>query len=53
MNLQNPVLLCVDDEETNLKLLEKLLVPRGFVVVSTASGKDALLKIKSQEIDVC
>ena len=52
MNPLNPVILCVDDEEANLKLLEKLLVPRGYVVVSAANGKDALLKIKSQAIDL-
>ena len=52
MNQLKPVILCVDDEEANLKLLEKLLVPRGYVVVSAASGKDALLKIRSQAIDL-
>jgi PAS domain S-box-containing protein/putative nucleotidyltransferase with HDIG domain len=52
MNPLKPVILCVDDEEANLKLLEKLLVPRGYMVVSAASGKDALLKIKSQAIDL-
>ena len=36
----------------NLKLLEKLLVPRGYTVVSAASGKDALQKIKSRQIDL-
>jgi len=52
MNPRNPVILCVDDEAANLRLLEKLLVPRGYVVVSAASGKDALRKIKSQAIDL-
>ena len=52
MNPLNPVILCVDDEEANLRLLEKLLVPRGYVVVIAANGKDALLKIKSQAIDL-
>ena len=52
MNSQNPIILCVDDEEANLKLLENILVPRGYAVVSAASGKDALLKIKSQTIDL-
>ena len=52
MNPQNPIILCVDDEEANLKLLENILVPRGYAVVSAASGKDALLKIKSQAIDL-
>jgi CheY-like chemotaxis protein len=52
MNSYKPIILCVDDEEANLKLLEKILVPRGYAVVSAASGKDALLKIKSQAIDL-
>ena len=52
MNPRNPVILCVDDEEANLKLLENILVPRGYTVVCAASGKDALLKIKSQTIDL-
>ena len=52
MNPRNSIILCVDDEEANLKLLENILVPRGYEVVSAASGKDALLKIKSQTIDL-
>ena len=52
MNPQNPIILCVDDEQANLKLLEHILVPRGYAVVSAASGKDALLKINSQTIDL-
>jgi two-component sensor histidine kinase/CheY-like chemotaxis protein len=52
MNQRNPVILCVDDEEASLKLLANILIPRGYTVVSAASGKDALLKIKSQAIDL-
>ena len=52
MNPQNPIILCVDDEEANLKLLENILVPRGYEVVSAGSGEDALRKIKSQAIDL-
>ena len=52
MNQRSPVILCVDDEEENLKLLEKILVPRSYAVVRATNGKDALLKIKSQEIDL-
>jgi putative two-component system response regulator len=52
MNLENPVILCVDDEEGNLKLLESILVHNGFQVVCASSGTDALLKIKSQPIDL-
>jgi two-component system, cell cycle response regulator len=48
--LKMPVILCVDDEPANLKLLENILVPRGYAVVSAANGKDALQKIKTQTI---
>lgn len=49
---RNPIILCVDDEPANLKLLENILVPRGYEVVSVASGEDALRKIKTQTIDL-
>jgi len=52
MNLRNPVILCVDDEEESLKLLEILLVRSGYQVVGVPSGREALLKIKSQTIDL-
>ena len=52
MNPRNPVILCVDDEEANLKLLENILVPRGYAVVTAAGGEDALRKIKGQAIDL-
>jgi DNA-binding response OmpR family regulator len=49
---KNPIILCVDDEPANLKLLENILIPRGYEVVSVASGEDALRKIKNQTIDL-
>ena len=52
MNSRNPVILCVDDDEVILKLLEEILVLSGYKAVGAASGKDALLKIKSQTIDL-
>ena len=52
MNAQNQVILCVDDEEANIKLLEKILTPRGYTVVTAERGDDALLIIKSQAIDL-
>ena len=47
-----PTILCVDDVEANLELLESILVPRGYAVVSAASGKNALARIRSQAIDL-
>jgi two-component system sensor histidine kinase/response regulator len=52
MNTPQPTILCVDDQEANLRLLENILVPRGYAVVSSAGGHDALLKIRSQVIDL-
>ncbi|MHB8894108.1 MAG: ATP-binding response regulator [Candidatus Geothermincolia bacterium] len=52
MNPGNPTILCVDDIAANLELLESILVPRGYAVVCAASGKDALLKIQHQAIDL-
>lgn len=52
MTLKKPIILCVDDEPANLKLLENILVPRGYEVVSAANGEDALLKIKTRTIDL-
>jgi PAS domain S-box-containing protein len=52
VNQLKPIILCVDDEEANLRLLKKLLVPRGYVVVSAASGKEALLVMRNQTIDL-
>jgi CheY-like chemotaxis protein len=52
MTLKKPIILSVDDEPANLKLLENILVPRGYEVISVASGEDALQKIKSLTIDL-
>ena len=52
MTTKKPVILCVDDEPANLKLLENILVPRGYEVVSVASGEDALRMIKTRTIDL-
>ena len=52
MTLKKPIILSVDDEPANLKLLENILVPRGYEVVSVASGEDALRTIKTRPIDL-
>ena len=49
---KNPIILCVDDDPANLKLFENILIPRGYEVVSAASGEDALKKIKTLTIDL-
>lgn len=49
---KNPIILCVDDEPANLILLEKILIPRGYEVVSAATGEEALQKVKTLTIDL-
>ena len=51
-SVTKPIVLCVDDEPANLKLLQNILVPRGYTVVEAENGEDALLKLKSQAIDL-
>ena len=52
MTLKKPIILSVDDEPANLRLLENILAPRGYEVVSVASGEDALRTIKTRTIDL-
>jgi DNA-binding response OmpR family regulator len=52
MKPRNWVILCVDDEDANRKMLANILVPRGYAAVGAASGEDALRMIKSQRIDL-
>jgi len=52
MNISKPKILCVDDEPVNLKLLEAMLVPRGYDVLKADNGKEALEKINEQNIDL-
>ena len=52
MKPRKPTILCVDDDAANLKLLENILVPRGYDVISAASGEDAMLKVRGQTIDL-
>jgi PAS domain S-box-containing protein len=48
-----PKILCVDDEPLNLSLLEAILLPRGYDVVTAANGLEALEKFKTETIDLC
>ena len=48
MTLKMPLILSVDDDPANLKLLENIIVPRGYEVVSAVNGEDALQKILNQ-----
>ena len=52
MNNLTPKVLCVDDDPTNRRLLEAILVPRGYVPVMAENGMEALEKIREGRIDV-
>ena len=48
-----PRILCVDDGPVNLSLLDAMLSPRGYQVISARSGAQALEKIRAERIDIC
>lgn len=41
-----PIILVVDDEETQRKMLRKILIREGYEVESAAGGQDALKKFE-------
>ncbi len=47
-----PKILCVDDDQKNLRLLEALLAPRGYTIVMAASGEEALAMAAREMPDV-
>ena len=51
MSEHNPRILCVDDEVMNLKLLEAILLPSGYEVVTAGDGQEALRKIRERKVD--
>ncbi|OGU08184.1 MAG: Fis family transcriptional regulator [Geobacteraceae bacterium GWC2_58_44] len=53
MNQPMPRILCVDDGPLNLSLLEAMLSPRGYQVISAVNGQQALEKIQTERIDIC
>ncbi len=46
------VILVVDDQPQNVELLRAHLVPRGYDVVTAASGAEAMEKISGNQIDL-
>ena len=52
MNTLNPVILCVDDEPDNLRLLERTLGTSGYQVVKASDGQEALDIIASRTVDL-
>ena len=47
-----PTILCVDDDPLNRRLLEAILVPRGYAPVMAENGMEALEIIREGRIDV-
>jgi DNA-binding response OmpR family regulator len=45
-------ILVVDDEVKNVELLEAILQPKGYDVVTASDGKECLEKLASEEIDM-
>ena len=45
-------ILVVDDEVKNVKLLEALLLPRGYEVVKASNGEEALLQVQQERPDL-
>ena len=45
-------ILTVDDIPQNLRLLEAVLAPQGYVVVTAATGEEALFKVASERPDL-
>ncbi|MBF0342628.1 MAG: response regulator [Nitrospirae bacterium] len=52
MNVRKPVILCVDDEPLNLKLLKTLLLWRNYEAIAVEDGYKALDALEEHKIDV-
>ncbi|MCK9419977.1 MAG: response regulator [Nitrospirae bacterium] len=47
-----PIILVVDDQLQNIKLLEGLLVRQGYEIIQAESGEEALEKLSNNQIDL-
>ncbi len=47
-----PLILVVDDKLQNVQLLEALLIPQGYEIISASNGNDALLKVSDNQLDL-
>jgi class 3 adenylate cyclase len=52
MTEQSRKILVVDDTPQNLKLMDAILSPRGYTVVTASSGAEALQKVRSEAPDL-
>jgi adenylate cyclase len=49
---RQPKILVVDDTPHNIRLLEAVLLPRGYAVVAATSGEEALEKVAAERPDL-
>ena len=47
-----PTVLAVDDQPPNLRLLDAVLAPRGYRVVTAGSGQEALVMLEDLDVDL-
>lgn len=52
MSKKMPRILCVDDEPQNLRLLDAILTPRGFDVVTAVDGVSSLDILEKERVDL-
>jgi len=52
MNTEKPVILVVDDEEKNRKLMDAMLHPMGYTIIFANDGEEAVQKAISEQPDV-
>lgn len=51
-DLRRPVILVVDDEGANRRLLEAILAPQGYQIVEARDGEEALRILERQPVDL-
>ncbi|MDY6968719.1 MAG: two-component system response regulator, partial [Spirochaetota bacterium] len=50
--IKKPIILVVDDEIRNQRLLEALLIPMGYKIILANNGKEALKKVQTYKPDL-
>jgi len=49
---ESPLILTVDDDQINLRLIERMLSAKGYNVITATSGEDAFLTLKKTKPDL-
>ena len=49
---KQPIILIADDEDSNLRLMEAMLLPLGYDVLMAVNGKEAIQKAREMSPDV-